>query len=255
MINRLLPLITAITNFVLLELILFFPKSLFVVMVLLLLMDLFVVRQFLIASKRQEKWWLFIFLPLVFTFGLVTFSTMLTNKLVIQFLFVSNSFFNYFYFLTIYNYLINHTKYKKNSLENISSYGNFLGFYFICSSIYGMQVFLNAEIWRLMIALAFISLIVVYEVFWANNIDNNARFFYMLVLTLMIVEFAWAISFMTLNYYILGLILAIFYYTIIGLTRFYLLRTLNPRTIKSYLILGISSVVLVLFTANWISYN
>jgi hypothetical protein len=255
LINRLLPLILSFGHLVFLEIIFISPKLLFVFLVLLALFDFFVVRQFIIASKRQERWWYFIILPLVFTVSLTVFTTLLPAKWLIHLIFIINSIFNYFYFSVIYNYLIIPTKYKKNSLENTSSYGNFLAFYFLASSIYGLQIFLNVEIWRLMIVLLVASLFIVYEVFWANRVDNNARFFYMLILSFMIVEFAWAISFMSLNFYILGLILAIFYYTIIGLTRFYLLKTLNRQTIKAYLVLGICSVVLVLFTANWISYN
>ncbi|MEA3449678.1 MAG: hypothetical protein U9Q85_01745 [Patescibacteria group bacterium] len=253
--NRFLPIIIAVSHLALLELILFFPKMLFVIIVFLILLDFFVIRQFLIVSKRDEKWWCFIILPLVFSLGLIIFSTLLPFNPLVQVFFLINSLFNYVYFSTIYYYLINPKKYQANSLENISSYGNFLGFYFIASSIYGLQVFLNIEIWRLIIFLLFVTIAIVYEVFWVNQVDNQARFFYILVLSLMIVELAWAISFMTLNYYVLGLILAIFYYTIIGLTRFYLLGTLNARIIKAYLSLGIASVILVLFTANWISYN
>jgi len=65
---------------------------------------------------------------------------------------------------------------------------------------------------------------------------------------------AWAASFTSLSFYILGLILAVCYYILIGLIRFYLLGRLTRQTIKLYLIFGLSSIFLVLLTAKWIAY-
>jgi len=74
----------------------------------------------------------------------------------------------------------------------------------------------------------------------------------MLLVCLVLVELAWSISFLTLSYYILGLILAICYYILIGLVRFYLLGTLDKKIAKLYLIYGFGALLIVLLTSRWI---
>ena len=253
--NRLLPIIIPLFILCNSEVFFYFPKMIYVIAVLNTLIYFFVIRQFIRASKRKESWVNFLILPVLFLIGSMFFSSMVSNKWLVQLLFVINAGFAYLYFRTVYCFLIDVKKYHADRLENISSYGNFLGFYFIASAIYGLQTFLNINTWILMIVLLLAILIIIYQVFWANRIDVNARLFYMLIISLVLVEMAWAASFMTLSFYILGLVLAVCYYMIIGLTRFYLLNTLTRSIIKSYLIFGFSSILLVLLTSNWISYN
>lgn len=253
--NRLLPIIVSLLIFVNSEIFFYFPKTIYVIAVLNTLIYFFVIQQFVRASKRKENWINFLILPVLFLIGLIFFSSMVSNKWFVQLLFVINAGFAYLYFRTVYCFLIDIKNYQADGLENISSYGNFLSFYFIASAIYGLQVFLNINIWILMIVLLLAILMIVYQVFWVNRIDVNARFFYMLIIGLALVEMAWAASFMTLSFYILGLVLAVCYYMIIGLTRFYLLNTLSRSIVRSYLIFGFSSILLVLLTSNWISFN
>jgi len=63
---------------------------------------------------------------------------------------------------------------------------------------------------------------------------------------------AWSVSFLTLSYYVLGLIVAICYYVLIGLVKAYLLDNLSAKTVKWYLIFGFLALILVLLTARWI---
>ena len=67
-----------------------------------------------------------------------------------------------------------------------------------------------------------------------------------------LIEIAWSLSFWPLSYYILGLVMAIFYYIIIGIVRFYLLNELDRKIIKLYLVFGFLGITLVLLTARWL---
>jgi len=87
---------------------------------------------------------------------------------------------------------------------------------------------------------------------WANRIDLKIGFFYILIISLVLTELTWSASFLTLNFYILGLILAVCYYILIGLTRFHLLDKLTKRLVKLYLFYGFGSILIVLLTANWV---
>lgn len=253
--NRFLPLIVPLITLLLLEVYRFHPRLLYVVVILVILLFFFTARQFILASKKKEKWLNYFLLPALFFGGLTLFSTMIPSKFLVQSLFVINTLFIYFYFRAIYHLLSGSTKYGNNVLQNLSSYGNFLAVYFVASSVYGLQVFLGVQTWLLMVVLLFVIMSVVYQVLWANGIDIRKGYLYALIMCLVLVEIAWSASFLTLSFYILGLIFAICYYILIGLIRFYLLGRLTKSLIKIYLIFGFSSILVVLLTANWVSFD
>ena len=255
--NRFLPLVVPLLVFILLEVFYFVPKAIFVVLVLIISLFIFTVRQFLLGGKREERGYNLLLLPVCFTLGLTVFSTMIpraetVGKLFLHALFFLNAGFIYFYFRLIYYYLYKNKLYQKQSLRNLSAYGNFLAFYLIASSVYGLQAFLNIPVWILMISLLIFSGLIFYQVIWSNEINTKDSLFYILIASLMIIELGWAASFLTLRFFVLGLIMAVCYYVIIGMIRFHLLNTLNRKVVKLYLIFGFLSIFIVLLTARWI---
>ena len=249
--NRFLPLLISVLILIFSEIFFFWPQMIYVILVLAVLLFFFTIRQFTKASLKHESEWNFLILPTCFFVGLVVFSTMIPNKLLVQLLFVLNIIFLYYYFRSIYYYLIKTDSYHGYSLENISSYGNFLAFYFIASAVYGLQAFLDISVWFLMIIMLIAIGLIVYQGIWANKIDIRIGFFYILLACLVLVELAWSASFLPLSFYIIGLVLSICYYMLVGLVKFYLLEKLDKRTIKLYLVFGFISIFTVLFTARW----
>ncbi len=255
--NRFIPLFIPFVIFLFFELPSFNPEYLYLSLVFIFLSVLYSGRQLVLASVKKEKWYNIVLLPIYLSFSVVLLSAMIpTNhffgKLSIQFLFIFVSILLYYYFKFIYYYLINHSKYSERSLEYFSSYANFLSVYLISSAVFGFQAFLNIPIWTLMILILFFLIMIVYEVMWINNISKPQAYFYMALVCLAVFELAWAISFLTLSFYILGLLIAIVYYVLIGLVRFYLLEIINKKIIKTYLLLGSVSILIVLLTSNWI---
>ena len=250
--NRFLPLAIPLIVFLLSEIFFYKPKLIFVIIVLIFIIFLFTIRQFILANKSNQKFWNLLILPFCFSISLIIFTTIIPNKFIIQILFILNSIFLYNYFSAIYYLLVNSNNFKKENLRNLSSYGNFLAYFFFSSSIYGFQVFLNIQVWILMLIVIIFTALIVYQVIWANEISLKISLFYIALICLVLTEIAWSVSFLSLNYYILGLIVSICYYIIIGLTRFFLQDILNKKLIKQYLIFGFLSILSVLFTARWI---
>lgn len=250
--NHFLPLILSISIYILLELFIYYPKLIYVILLVVILLLFFSVRQFIIAGGKKESMISLLILPSIFTVGAVIFSTMIYNRMVVQILILLNVFFIYFYFRALYYYLIKIDLYKPYFLYNLSSYGNFLAFYFWASSLYGLNVFLKTPIWILIILLMFIIMAIMYQILWAYSIEIKKGYFYILLVTLVLVELAWVASFLTLSYYVLGLLLAQFYYILIGIVKLYLREKLNSKNLKLYLIYGFLSIFLVLLSARWI---
>lgn len=250
--NRFLPLFIPIIVFLFLELFYFRPNLVYVVVVFIALTFLFSLRQFIRVSGERTGVWNFIILPLSFTLGLVLFSVMVTGKLFVQLLFILDLIFLYIYLKHVYYYLTKSSYYKKHALENISSYGNFLVAFMFFSSIYGLQSFLNISVWILMLIVVVITALIVYQVIWINRIDLRQGSFYIILSCLVLVEIAWALSFLPLSFYLLGLVLAICYYMLIGIIRYHLLGNLNRRLVKLYLVSGLAAILLIFLTARWL---
>ncbi|MFH0892680.1 MAG: hypothetical protein V1867_07975 [Candidatus Falkowbacteria bacterium] len=255
--NRFLPLLIPLLVFALLEIFYFQPKLIYVVLVLSTALYFFTIRQFLLDGTVEEKWYNLVILPVYFSAGIVAMSTLVpretaSGRVLLQSFFLLNAGFLYLYLRSIYHYLYNEKAQEKYSLKNLSAYGNFLAFYFLASSVYGLQSFLNLPVWLLMVVLVVFSGMMVYQVIWSHRINRQIGIFYILVFCLIIIELAWSVSFLTLSYYVLGLIVAICYYVLIGLVKAYLLGNLRAKTVKWYLIFGFLALILVLLTARWI---
>lgn len=250
--NKLLPIFLPLATFFLLELFYFKPKLIYLVIVISVLLFFFTLRQFIIAAGKKENIFNYLILPAFFLISACMFSVLATNQILVQFIFLICYIFLSIYFRSIYYYFIKPDKYQKNSLENLSSYGNFLSIFFISSGVYGMQSFLGANVWLLMLFLLLFTTIIIHQVFWANKILTKSSFLFIIILPLAFLEIAWSISFLSLSYYVLGLILAVCYYMVIGIVRFYLIGRLDAQIIRLYLIFGFLSIFSVLLTSRWI---
>lgn len=236
----------------LLELYYFQHNLVFIVVVLIVLIFFFTARQFVITSYKEEGWYNFVILPTIFTVSLVAFTTMIPVNWIVQILFFSNTVFLYLFFRTIYYFLIKTESYEQSRLENIAAYGNFLAYFFMASSVYGLQAFLNLSTWAAMLVLLISSGLIIYQMMWSNAVNIRSAFFYILVISLVLFEIAWSASFLSLSYYVLGLILAVCYYVLIGLVRFYLTGRLDKKIARIYIFYGLLSIILVLLTARWL---
>jgi hypothetical protein len=250
--NRLLPLFIPLAIYALDEMYFFYPKLIYVTVVLINLLIFFVVWQFCKASQIDKQWWNYLILPAVISTVIIAYSVFLSSKSVIQFLFVLNLIFLYYYLRYIYYYLLNPSAYEIFSIENISSYVSWLSFFLLSAVIYGLQSFLNLPIFNLALIMLVASALIVYQIIWVNKIDLKSGLPYILISCFILVELCWSISFLPFNYNISGLCLAICFYTIMGLIKNYLLDKLDATKVRMYLILGSLSLFLILFTARWI---
>ena len=154
--NRYLPLATPFLSLIFLEFYSFNAGIIYVMLAFLFFLFFFTIRQFIIESKKNENVWNYCLLPFLFLSSGVMFSTLMPYGYLIQILIIIIFLFLNFYFRSIYEFLLKPSYYKENSLENFSSYGNFLVLYFFASSVYGFQSFLGIDVWSIMIFLLLI---------------------------------------------------------------------------------------------------
>lgn len=249
--NRFLPLFVPLLALILLEVYYFSHGLIYVTTIIILLTLFFAIRQFLIAGNSSDHWYNYFISPAVLLLGAITFSTMAVGGWLVQLLLISVTVWLYYYLRMLYIYLIHFNLRQKEGLKNFSTYGNFLSCYFIASSLYGIRAFLDYDVWPLILIFLLAIFLIIYQLFWINGIKWREGSFYVLLLTLVLTELAWATTFLTLSFYILGLIVTIAYYILTGLSRFYIQGELDKKIIKSYLIFGLASILVVLLSARW----
>ncbi|MFW5888667.1 MAG: hypothetical protein ACOCVY_03050 [Patescibacteria group bacterium] len=200
--------------------------------------------------SNYKNWWSLCILPVFFVTGLAVYSLFLPAGIVIHLLFIINLLFTFYYLRNVYFYLIEPGK-NTEQIQNFSSYGNFLVIFFISSSLFGFQAFLNISMWLLLFLFAVTVFSVLYEVMVTNEINLNKGGIYIFIFGLIFIEIVIGLYFLPLNHNILGLIMAICYYVLIGLLKFHLKQKLNKQAVKTYLIFGSVGILLILLTAHW----
>lgn len=237
---------------VFLEIFYFNPRMIYVILVLVNLSIFWAVWQFSKASDTGENWRNFMILPSLMSVGVIFYSILLSNRLFIQILFVFYIILLYVYLRYVYYYLLRPSSYAAFSIENISSYGNFLTFFLISTAIFGLKSFLNISVWILIAALLIVSTLITYQIIWANAVSIKKGAIFIFINSLILLELFWAAFFLPINHYAAGLSMAICYYILIGMVRHFLIEKLDAKKIKLYLGFGLASLFIVLVTARWL---
>ncbi len=185
-------------------------------------------------------------LPFFFLNGLCFYLLLSSNTGIIQFLILILIFFVYYYLRQIY--LGNRGEIKVR-WDNLSYYFSFLALFFVFSFIYGSEGSLFSTT-SLSIFFIITVLFLTYQVFWAQELLEKRNYVFIFLIGLVLIELAWVFFYLPFSYNIGGLVIAIFYYLILGMVRLHLKGALNKRKIKFYLSLSLGCIALILLTAR-----
>jgi len=144
------------------------------------------------------------------------------------------------------------TKYTPLSLESSSSYFNIISFLFLSISFYGLMNLLNLRIWYLAILLIVATFILTYQFFWINKINERQNFLISVLMSIILVEFFWSISFLPVSHFISGLSLAIIFYVLINILLLHFLDKSDKKTVTRYLAVGLICIFIILLSARWL---
>ena len=237
---------------VFLEIFYFNPRMIYVILVLANLSIFLAIWQFSKAGEGENNWLNFMILPCLMLIATVSYSILLSSRFFIQLLFIFFIILLYTYLRYAYYYLARPGSYTAFSIENISSYGNFLTFFLISATIFGLKSFLNISVLILITALLIASGLIVYQIIWANAVSIKKGAIFIFISSLIILELFWAAFFLPVNHNVAGLSMAICYYMLIGLVRHFLIEKLDAQKAKLYLGFGLASLFIVLITARWL---
>jgi len=209
-----------------------------------------------IFSVNKSDWPLFLTAPLLFFFSFLAYATIIINRPLIHFIFLTILLFLFFFFRNLYYYSLkvepNRAGTYTNQLKETIFIGGNLSVFAGSAFLFGLPAFLNLSIIYLllmmgvMIVLSYIQTIIGFGLAWSKI----GRLF--LINALLTVELAAVLYLLPLNFNIIALFLGVFYF--LGITIIYLFAhdNFNRHSFKGPLTLGVVVIVILLFSSRWL---
>lgn len=251
--RRLSVLLLPILIFLSSQLFLFLPSSFFLVAGL--ASGLIVFWFFWLFKKRENKnlkqWWEYSLLPAILHISAIFYFSIEPNQLIGQLVLLIDAIFLFNYFKNIY-YLVINSDHREGQLNNLSFFGGVLAVFFSASIFYGLKVFLGYSLFPMMLGLSLVLLFSWYQilVFVPFSIKKNFDFF--LIAFLILCQFSAVLFFLPFSYRLLGMLLTICFYFIVGVGRFYFYGENLAKKLRYYLLFSLLAVFILVLTARWL---
>lgn len=160
-------------------------------------------------------------------------------------------------YIGIYTYVLNlyihiRPRYQAHALENITSYINVVCLFFTATSLYALQIFINAPAWVVMVTGTAVVAVLTYAIMWVSDIVFSTCWRYIVLVSLLMLEVITVMTFLPITVFARGAIVAIMYYALVGIVRNQLLRIHGPAVIRRYAVITAFALALILLTADWI---
>lgn len=155
----------------------------------------------------------------------------------------------------LYRYLTTarqHYSGKKLDFIDFSFYHSLVNIFILSSLIFGLQVTLSLSVWPLLaLAAPLVSLSVILLAIRQKWFKQSSWRFWAF-LAILELEALLVLSFLPLNYLVLGVLSALFYYSALNFTRLYFEDRLSRKKIKNYALFTIISLIIIFLTARWL---
>lgn len=150
-----------------------------------------------------------------------------------------------FLFASFYFFHVPH-RYQPFALDNAGTYIGILTVFLFSSALSGIMIFLPQPLWIIIVLMFLLNACVAYMIFWANKVLSNGGLKYVLMTSLLSVEFFWAVSLLPVSLFLRGAIVAAMFYFLTGVVRAHILGRLNRQAIIRYsLIAGVVFLTMV----------
>lgn len=235
------------------QLLKFFPNSFFPIAIIgTALIVFWVFRLFKKrANKEIENWWSYSILPAIFHLSIILYFSIEPNVVIGQLILFLDAFFLFHYFKNIY-YSIANGEGREDQLKNLSFFGGVLSVFFSASFVYGLKAFLGYQLPPVFFGLSVAILAAWYQifVFVPFSLKKNLHFF--LIASLSLLQIALVLFFLPFSYHLLGIIMTLAFYFVVGIGRLHLQGRIPKKQLKFYLLFTILAGFFLLLTARWL---
>ena len=203
----------------------------------------------LLGKEIKQFWPLLIFFPLLIA-SLIFFLIFTRSQAVkIIFIFVA-SLFSYLFLATIFRFIYEPRKYPPYSLENFSFSLSFVFCFLFFSIIFALITFFNLAVGESLLFVIFVSLGLTTFIFWA--IKNPVKRIYILIITFVLIELFYAMTFLPTSFQINGLFLTAMFFLMIDMViKKSKEGILTMRVIKKHIIFASLTLISIMLLAQW----
>jgi len=203
------------------------------------------------SSFHRREFWRFSLSPLFFVVAIFGFLVILESTWWQQVLVWLSAVVILATLQNLFDRFYRGASYSARSFEIISNNINTLSIFVLTTVLYSLIVFLNWAVYVVAILLLACCILLFYQSMWIAGLKLGQSWLFILIDSLVMIELFWVLNFLPNTFYIKALVLTVVYYSVINLSRNWLLKILQPEMIKRYLIVSLSILVLVLATAQW----
>ncbi|MBU4360800.1 hypothetical protein L6278_00735 [Candidatus Parcubacteria bacterium] len=221
--------------------------SVIAILVLFILFKLLTVKK--LTWLENLKFFILIFF---LTLACLLFLLVIENFYLKYFILILTSLLTGAFFELIFVYLYRSHKYQPFSLNRYYEYVSILIFFFLSSSFFALQVFLNISFWLIGLILTLLACILFYLNLWLNKFEIKKNIIYFYILGLLTLELSLALTWLPISYYLKAFCLTIFYFLFIKFINYQLRENWNKKKVLFYVLGGVGIVLLALVTARWL---
>lgn len=187
-----------------------------------------------------------------FVLGLSFFLPLVDQPVLRQVMIIFSGFILYFNLASLPLFARRNKNYAVGSLEQISLAMLSWSIWLFSCFLFGWATFLAKIFWPILLAAAGFFFMAFWEIFFLRKIDWRKSYQYSLVLSVLAVEFFWAISLLPVGFVTKGLVFSLLVLYLAYLGQGWLLETYNRRRALAWgIVMGVL-VVVVLGMARWI---
>ena len=124
--------------------------------------------------------------------------------------------------------------------------------FFTYAGAYGLYLNFLVTLYVLMLTYLIVTLLVSYQYFSIIEQDKNRVWTYSFLLALFMVELIWTMNFWPFGYLTTGVIALILYYVLWDLTQSYFLNLLSKKRVVANMIFFSTLIILILISSKWI---
>ena len=270
--KRLIPYLTPLISFTLLEFALARPAKGWIYLLITLALGL--LSFFFLAYKRINKKNVRLLLP-----GILFF---LSFVLFFFFLVLASSAFKHIFGALIIIFLgmtleatfhFFHGKKNTSDYADFFSYLNLLTIFMFFSSLGSVGIFLGAPGWLLFLTASAFSFIIFYSNYYTDSFtetqahnditgilnqkledlilkNKSQKILFTIIPALVLVELFWALTFLPTSIYVNAFIMTACYYATAGIIKNRISGSINNKLVRKYLIIGGACLLLIIFTAR-----
>ncbi|MEK7094928.1 MAG: hypothetical protein AAB886_02380 [Patescibacteria group bacterium] len=205
-------------------------------------------------GKRLNEWRHIAFTVSFFAAGGSFFITFIETPLLSYALSLYIAVFSALFLEHLFRFIERPSLYRPYALEYTGLVMQISAFYFVSASLFGLRTFVRDAIplWALGIIEGVSAAFLAYSALWMGKVRDSEALRLSLIggwaLAALFVAHAW----LPAAYTVLGALLAVWMYLLLGLWRSVLLQKLSKPVLVRYLAFGAAAMFILLITARWI---